>query len=400
MTPTTEGTLEARPRDWVAIALALLAPMPWLGARALGIHPDPLTTVALSGVCILAAAFMLSWAAEVAQMDISQSLAMVFLALIAILPEYSVDMTFAWKAAQDPAFAPYAIANMTGANRLLIGLGWSSVILIAAWRTRSRAVDIGPGRFIELGFLWAATAYSLLLPLKRTLSLMDAVVLVALFAYYVRVASKLEHVEPELVGPSVALGAQPPRRRRMAVVSFFLVAAVAIFLAAEPFAHGLVTLGKQLRVDEFLLVQWVAPLASETPEFLVAGMLAFRGQGRAGIGVMISSKVNQWTLLVGLLPVVYALGLLYYGKAFLTGIHLDLRQTEELFLTSAQSAFAAALLQRGHISWRGALALLVLFLGQFMVTSEHDRMIFAALYLVFTSMVLGWHFLLHERRRA
>jgi Ca2+/Na+ antiporter len=43
----------------------------------------------------------------------SKSLALVLLALIAILPEYIVDATFAWLAAEDPAYAGYAVANIT-----------------------------------------------------------------------------------------------------------------------------------------------------------------------------------------------------------------------------------------------------------------------------------------------
>jgi hypothetical protein len=41
-----------------------------------------------------------------------KSLALALLALIAILPEYIVDATFAWLAAEDPAYAGYAVANM------------------------------------------------------------------------------------------------------------------------------------------------------------------------------------------------------------------------------------------------------------------------------------------------
>jgi hypothetical protein len=41
-----------------------------------------------------------------------KSLALALLALIAILPEYIVDAAFAWLAAEDPAYAGYAVANM------------------------------------------------------------------------------------------------------------------------------------------------------------------------------------------------------------------------------------------------------------------------------------------------
>ena len=105
------------------------------------------------GLAIVGAAFVLAWAAEVAQLDISAGLAIAVLALIAVLPEYAVDLVFAWRggeayetygAACGPAGVDYndtpcsfALANMTGANRLLIGVGWSMVVLLAWWRYRT-----------------------------------------------------------------------------------------------------------------------------------------------------------------------------------------------------------------------------------------------------------------------
>ena len=51
----------------------------------------------LFGLAIVGAAFILSWAAEVAQLDISAGLAIAVLAFIAVLPEYAVDMVLAWE---------------------------------------------------------------------------------------------------------------------------------------------------------------------------------------------------------------------------------------------------------------------------------------------------------------
>ena len=97
-----------------------------------------------SGFAILGSAFLLAWAAESLQLDVSQGLALTVLALIAVLPEYAVDFTFAYKAGEDPdKFAPLALANMTGGNRLLIGIGWSMVVLLAAWRMTSIARQRG-----------------------------------------------------------------------------------------------------------------------------------------------------------------------------------------------------------------------------------------------------------------
>ena len=117
----------------------------------------PWLVAALAGVAILGAAFLMAWAAELIQVDISQALALAVLALIAVLPEYAVDAVFAFQAGQDPAVAQegYAIANMTGANRLLIGIGWSSIVLVAWWRHGSRSVRLDRGQFVELGILLA-----------------------------------------------------------------------------------------------------------------------------------------------------------------------------------------------------------------------------------------------------
>ena len=43
------------------------------------------------GLAVVGAAFLLAWAAEVLQLDVSQGLALAVLALIAVLPEYAVD---------------------------------------------------------------------------------------------------------------------------------------------------------------------------------------------------------------------------------------------------------------------------------------------------------------------
>src|SRR5829696_7084097 len=128
---------------WPVIGAAALA-APWLFIVALGGHPAPTVVALLTGAAILGAAFLLSWAAEVFQMDVSQALALALLALIAVLPEYAVDAVFAFDAGRDPVLAQegYAVANMTGANRLLIGLGWSSIVLLAWFRHGARRVEL------------------------------------------------------------------------------------------------------------------------------------------------------------------------------------------------------------------------------------------------------------------
>ena len=128
---------EARsPAGWAWMAAAGLVAVPGIVLALGGFGASDPMRALIYGAAIIGAAFLLSWAAEAVQLDFSQGLALAMLALIAILPEYVVDASFAWLAAEDPAYAGYAIANMTGANRLLIGIAWPLVILLAWIRFR------------------------------------------------------------------------------------------------------------------------------------------------------------------------------------------------------------------------------------------------------------------------
>ena len=337
----------------------------------------------LPGVAIFGAAFLLSWAAELAQLEIPQALALAILALIAVLPEYAVDMYFAWKAGKDPSYIAFATANMTGANRLLIGLGWPTVLLAYWLGCRRKEIHLEPAQGLEIATLFVATVYSFLIPLKGTISLVDTVFFLTLFVIYMVCASRSHHVEPELGGPSEWIAQWRVPFRRLAMVFFFLLSGYAIFLAAKPFAEGLLEVGRTWGVEEFLLVQWLAPLASESPEFIVAILFALRASAGTSLGTLVSSKVNQWTLLIGMLPLAYCISAGHPGA-----MHLDARQVEEIFLTSAQSFFAVSVLSNFRFSLAEAISLLVLFSAQMVVPSTAFRYIFAGLYLGLTAFLL------------
>jgi len=394
---------ERRIRQLIPLLLAAAATLPALAMRASSAAPPAWFAAIVFGLAVVGAAFLLAWGAEALQLDVSQGLAIAVLALIAVLPEYAVDFTFALNAGQDPAkYAPLALANMTGGNRLLIGVGWSLVVLLAAWRitriARERGyegpletqVTLDRPHTIEITFLAIATIYSLTLPLKRTLALFDAAVLITLFVLYAIRISRAPAEEPHLVGPAQLIGDLPTARRRTVVIVMLLAAAGVILASAEPFAQSLVDTGEQFGLDTFLLVQWLAPLASEAPELLVAGLFAWRLNTNAGLGTLVSAKVNQWTLLVGTLPIVFAI-----SAGALHGLPIDSLQREELFLTAAQSAFAVAVLTNRSISVREAFALLGLFLFQFVlggVLPEElravERVGVGVVYLVLAFMML------------
>jgi cation:H+ antiporter len=383
MSSTATDLADVHPgRQQVSLALAVLATLPGIVVRLT--HPDlsHTTEALLFGLAIVGAAFMLSWAAEVAQLDVSAGLAIAVLAFIAVLPEYAVDLVFAFKAGHAVAeFGPacraptdvvespcsLALANMTGANRLLIGIGWSMVIFVAWWRGRQKGVDLWDVKLershsVELSYLAVATAYSLTLPLKSTITLLDAAVLVGIFVAYTIRLSSAPAEEPHLVGPARYIGTFTAFGRRASCGVLFVYAATVILLVAEHFAEALVATGREIGISEFVLVQWLAPLASEAPELLVATLYAWRLNTNAGLGTLVSSKVNQWTLLVGTLPLVFAI-----ASGSLQGLPVEARQREEILLTAAQSVFAVAVLSSLSISVTEALLLFGLFWAQFLL---------------------------------
>jgi len=411
MSTVDDEEVAIRPtRQRVNLGLAVALTIPGLVIRLGDVHVGPAAGAALFGLAIVGAAFLLAWAAEVAQLDISAGLAIAVLAFIAVLPEYAVDMVFAWKggnaveqfgsACQAPgstgeSSCSLALANMTGANRLLIGLGWSMVVFIAWYRWRKRGtprseIVLERSHSVELAFLTVACAYSLTLPLKKSITLVDAAVLVGIFILYTIRISKAPAEEPHLVGPAAYLGTFTTKRRRTSVALMFVFSAGVILLCAEHFAESLVEVGAEFGVSEFLLVQWLAPLASEAPELLIAGLYAWRLNTNAGLGTLVSSKVNQWTLLVGTLPIVFAIASGGFG-----GLPIVARQREELLLTAAQSVFAVAILANLSISVKEALALFSLFWAQFIIggivpESAHgvELVGVAILYLVLAAWII------------
>jgi len=364
------------PYLYMLFVLAFLVTLPGLYCGIVDKLLLPQFGAVMFGIAIFGAAFILSWAAEAAQMDISESLAVAILALIAVLPEYAVDFVFTWKAAHDPSQAHYAIANMTGANRLLVGLGWPLVLLIFILAKKKKAIILEKNHRVEIFYLGLATLYSFTIPLKGSLNLIDTVILVTLFAMYTRRAAQLESREPDFVGPVKIVVNLGKNARRIITVFCFLFSGLVIFFVAEPFAESLVATGKEFGINEFLLVQWLAPIASEAPEFIVAATWALRGAAPSALNALISSKVNQWTLLVGTIPLVFAISSGVVWRPFV----LDNLQNHELILTAAQSVFAVAVLINLKLGRLDGALLLVLFLAQLIV--EQIRIEVTVVYIV------------------
>jgi len=396
------------------LGLAVAATLPGLVARVSGADPGAGVRSALYGLAIVGASLLLTWAAELAQLDLSPAVAIGGLALVAVLPEYVVGAVFAWRGghafrtlgavcqsaaavrAGHDSPCSLALANMMGANRLLIGIGWSLVVLVAWRRTRTMRGSLLHGvvlerpHSVELSFLAVASLWCLTLPLRHSVGLVDTCVLFAVFGGYGFRLLGAPGGTPELEGVPAWLGALPRRRRRAIAAALLLAAAGVVFLCADTFADALVASGRSLGVGDFFLVQWVAPLASEAPELIIASVYAWRLRASIGLSALVSSKVNQWTVLVGSLPIAFAVA----SQSF-HGLPLGTSQREELALTAAQSVFGVAVLGNLEVSTAEAIALFGLFTSEFVLGSTLPgpdrgavRLTYATVYLVAAAVIL------------
>ena len=370
------------PRLWATIVVLLLLGIPGAVLRFSGIDVDPVVAAAVFGLGIVAGAFLLSWAAEVAALDVSASLAIAVLALIAVLPEYTIEAVLAWDAGSSFDTATGAVtdetsrvaANVTGSNRLLIGLGWAAVILVF-WVKRRRVLDMRGEMGLEITMLAIATAATAVIFFVDQVHILLAAGLVVLFVAYLWLSSTRAVKEPVLVGAAALIGSLPTMRRRAMVVFLFMFAAGVILVAAEPFVDSLVETGQSFGIDEFILIQWIAPLASESPEIIVAVLFTLRSNPVAGLTTLVSSGVNQLTLLVG------SMALLFSASAGeVLSFPLDDRQGIEFLLTTAVSVAGLMLIAKRVISWNAGALLLALFAAHLFFPEPEARLRFSFIY--------------------
>ena len=326
---------------------------------------------------ILLSAFLVTWGAEAAQFLISQGLALAILAWLQTLPEFAVEAVIAWEAGKEPARAHLAIANLTGAIRLLLGLGWPMIYFVFAYfgrkqsETRLPAIHLHREHAVEVIGLLPPLLYFVVIVIKSTISWIDAVVLTGLYAAYLLVLLRHPpHAAEEVTdAPLVSRWAYRQRgwRRTAAIGGLFAVGGYLLYVTAHPFLESMLAVAAALGVSQFVLVQWVAPFLSEFPEKVSAFVWARRvTHAPMALMNMVSSNINQWTILAAMIPLVYG-----YSHWRHTGtwapFPFDAGQQLEIVLTLLQTLLGVALLANMEFDWQDASALFVLWAVQFFV---------------------------------
>ncbi len=364
------------------------------------IPPASPNSVLWTAPSILAAAMLIAWAAESAQFFMAQGFALAILAWLQTLPEFAVEAVLAWQRQ-----VPLLMANLTGALRLLTGLGWPMIYATASFFHRRRhgkplrEIRLRDEQSVEVIGLLASMAWMMVVAAKRTLNLWDAAILIMVYAAYLAVLQRMpaegaESID-DLESVPRAIVTAPRVARIAAITGLFVVGGALIYFMAEPFLASLLALSAVAGISNFVFVQWVAPFVSEFPEKVSAFYWA-RTVDRAPMALMnmVSSNINQWTLLAAMLPIVYSVSL-----GVPAAIPLDPEQVMELLMTLGQSLVGALLLARMRLVWWEAAGLFVLWAAQFALSpSGLGRPFFVGAYFAWAAAEAVW--LVSGRGRA
>jgi cation:H+ antiporter len=347
---------------------------------------------------VLGSAMLIAWAAEAAQFLVSQGLALAILAWLQTLPEFAVEAVIAWEAGQAMAQFPgtpeaqqatsLMTANFTGSLRLLVGLGWPMIYAVAAafyrrkQKKRLRSVRLDNEHAVEVVFLLVAIAYFFIVYLKGTLNWVDTVLLTVIYFVYLFFLNKIppqgeEKVEDMDRIPRFILR-QPKMVRNAMIGGLFAGGGLILYFVAHPFLESLQSIAVGLGLSTFVFVQWVAPFLSEFPEKVSAFNWA-RKVTTAPLALMnmVSSNINQWTMLAAMLPIAYSLALGSWDS-----IVFDQHQKVEILMTIGQSLLGAILLANMRFAWWEAALLFALWAIQFVLsgferplaTAEHNSL--------------------------
>ena len=360
---------------------------PGLLVRLSGGAADYPVQLVAYGAAVAAAAFMLAWACEAAQVDIAHGVVVAGVAFVAILPEYIVEVHFALTGESE-----YVTANLTGASRLLLGFAVAMPAIVPLLPRRWRPGHIGPlvlpePHRLELAILLLAATWSLRSVVAGKLTPLDAAVLIGLYAVYLRRAGTAGGESPEPMGVAAELSELPRHARRRWVAALMTYSAFVILLTAVPFGDAVLGAGAMVGVSPYLLLQWIVPVATETPELVVAFVLLMHGRGGQSIAVLLAGAVSQYTLALGTLPLAYAAGVAS-GPLPLAG-----RERIELLLTIGVALYAVAALVSLRLNRRDSSIMLALFAGQLLVPSALTRLLFAVAF-----WAVAFDVLMAERR--
>lgn len=341
------------------------ASMVWL------VSESAIAVALVAFAAVVGGAVMITFGAESSQVFVSQAFAAAIIALLQLSPEFVVEATIAHSGKVD-----LMLANFTGSNRLLMGVGWPMIYAVAAFyhrrmhRAKLRYIELRQEVVIEALILLLPSCVFIAIMIKGYFSMFDAIVLAAVFFIYLFLLQRLppegKECEDDMVPPCKRVVRMSQNRAKLFIAFLMLAGLLAIVLSAKPFVRSLETIATSLGVSAFFFIQWVAPFLSEFPEKVSAFYWAMRIKlAPMALMNLISSNVNQWTLLVLFIPTFYSL-----GQGSLMNVPVDSFLRSEIMLTIAMTMYGACSVLKTRFTWFNASVLFSLWFVQFLFPTE------------------------------
>lgn len=353
-------------------------------------HISLILLAVVSFSAVVSAALLISWGAECFQFIVSQGFAIAVIALLQVIPEFFIEGVIAWQ--RD---VPLMLANFTGSNRLLMGLGWSGVYFIMAianlikQRKWIHEIKIKEVHSIEVIVLLASSFYFFIILIKGTITVIDSFVLFGMFYWYMKTLYKLDpeekENEDELIMPCKAIvQIENTNLKKIIIFSLFILGGATFMFIAEPFLHSLRGLASLFGISAFVFVQWMAPFLSEFPEKVTSFYWAARIKyASMGLVNFISSKVNQWTLLIAMVPIVYSISM-----GGFTHIPLDSFHKWQIFLSMAMTFYGCSTLAKFSFTSIDAFFMFTLWFIQFVRPDTMEITSFAFIILTIANLII------------
>ncbi len=360
----------------------------------------------LISLAIIFGAIMIGFGADMLEMVLPSGVAIAVVALLQISPEFFVEWATVKRAAAEPEFVHNAMANLYGANKLLVGFGPPLVFFVYYFFSRFKKTEnivFHEIKSYSIFVMFFAIAYNFVLYLKNSLMWYDSIFLVIIYAASISFIGKMEvryqsikkdkdndelkDSEHGFVMRNVHAmcrrhGVLVPARVYLFTLLFLMLGGGLLVGFAEPFLECLLHAATVAGISTFFFIGYVAPFMSEFPEKIVAIGFAMKGREDTAMVNFLSSILSQLTLLTAMVPAVYS-----YYKGELTGITFDAVQSHELLLVIAMMLFSLMMFLDLKFTVRESILALGLFIWQF-IFPESRSTVTAVYFVIFLSYFL------------
>jgi cation:H+ antiporter len=231
-------------------------------------------------------------------------------------------------------------------------------------RFRVARISLENEHAIEVTGLLTGSIYAFFIVAKGTLNIIDAVVLFAIYGIYIYILLKLpprseEKIEELEIVPRFIL-TRKRMLRNILIWLCFICGGTGIMLVADPFLESALGLSFVLGVPAYMMIQWLAPFLSEFPEKISAFYWA-KSIVKAPMSLMnmVSSGIAEFTLLIGIIPVIFCIAL-----GHISTIDFDWAHRAEILLTATQAVLGVVILSKMNFLWFEALGLFYLWSSQ------------------------------------